>query len=451
MIESDFLGDRPIPEGALYGIHTVRAQENFPLGLPTQPELFVALAKVKKAAAMANTKVGHLDPTMGEAILQACNEIIAGQHLEQCPLSPIQGGAGTSFNMNINEVIANRASEILGEPRGTVHPLDHINLMQSTNDVFPTAVRIAVVDLLRTLENTVKELQEAFQVKEQEFSDIYKVGRTQLMDAVPLTLGNEFGAYAEALSRDRWRIYTVEERLRITNLGGTAIGTGLNADRRYIFAVTDFLRQVTGLNFARAENTIDLTQNADTFAEVSGCLKSLAVSLTKISNDLRLLASGPEAGLGEITLPPVQVGSSAMPGKINPVMPELINQVALRVMGNDLVVTMAASAGQLELNAMLPVLAHALIESLTMLNQALTVYRPHILGITANRERCEASLNRSWASAAHLIPVLGYDTVSGIIKQCFATGKTVREIALNYISEEEFERMFQLERLSRAE
>lgn len=453
MIEKDFLGERAIPEGALYGIHTLRAMENFPLPLSPQPELVRALAMVKKAAALANLRCQNLDPAIAGAIIQAADEVIQGGHVGQFPLSPIQGGAGTSWNMNLNEVLAHRASEILEMPRGTVHPLDHVNLGQSTNDVFPTAVRIAIVQGLRKLERSIHALQEAFQEKEAAFADIYKVGRTQLMDAVPLTLGNEFGAFAEALSRDRWRVYTVEERLRQTNLGGTAVGTGMNADIRYIFAVTDALREVTNLPFARAENAIDLTQNADVFAEVSGCLKTLAVSLTKISNDLRFMASGPEAGIGEIKLPAAQVGSSIMPGKINPVLPELVNQVSLRVLGNDLVVTLAAAGGQLELNAFLPTLSHAMLESLALLDSALTVFRERCVeGIEADRERCRMLLERSWILVARLVPKWGYDRVSDLVKRSLAEGRPVREVAIEAgLSVEEADDLFSLERLSRAQ
>ena len=453
-IEKDFLGEMSVPDEALYGIHTVRALENFPLGMRAQPELIRALAQVKKAAALANKKTKKLEGRLAEAIAAACDEVVGGMHRAHFPLSPIQGGAGTSLNMNLNEVLANRASELLGCERGGVHPLDHVNLGQSTNDVFPTAIRIAVVQQLLLLEKNIRSLQEAFQAKEKQFAGIYKVGRTQLMDAVPLTLGNAFGAFAEALSRDRWRVYTVEERLRQTNLGGTAVGTGMNTDRRYVFAVTDALREVTGINFARSENAIDLTQNADVFAEVSGCLKTLAVSLTKIANDLRLLASGPEAGIGEIFLPAVQVGSSIMPGKINPVVPEFLNQIAFRVMGNDLVVTLAASAGQLELNAMLPVLVHALLQSLTLLNAGIPVFREKAVeGITANEQRCAEGLEKSWVLAAQLVSRLGYDRVSNIVEEAQRTKRSVKEIVLEgrEITEEEYDNLFELERLSRAE
>jgi aspartate ammonia-lyase len=344
--ERDSLGEREIDEGAYYGIHTVRARENFPVsGEPIHPALVEALAAVKKAAALTNGEIGALDGRIAGAIATACDEILAGALRDQFVTDRLQGGAGTSAHMNANEVIAARAAELLGGRRGDrslVHPLDQVNLHQSTNDVFPTAVRIAAIRLLKPVSERLADLQSALQEKEAEFASVLKVGRTQLQDAVPVTLGQEFGAWAQAVARDRWRLYKAEERLRQINLGGTAVGTGLNAPRAYIYGVVEKLRGITGLGLARAEYMMDPTQNADVFVEVSGLLKACAVNLTKIAGDLRLLSSGPFAGLGEIRLPAVQAGSSIMPGKVNPVIPEMIHQVAFRIMGEDLTITLAA-------------------------------------------------------------------------------------------------------------
>ncbi|TLM97689.1 aspartate ammonia-lyase, partial [bacterium] len=323
--EHDLLGTREIPAELYYGIHTLRALENFPVtGRPMHRELVLALVTVKKAAAAANTETGGLTEKRGAAIMNACDEILAGRFLDQFVVDAIQGGAGTSANMNANEVIANAAIELIGGKKGDyslVHPLDDVNMSQSTNDVYPTALRLAAIRMLIPLSETFAELQETLQEKENEFAAVLKTGRTQLQDAVPVTLGQEFGAYAQAVARDRWRLYKVEERLRQVNIGGTAVGTGINAGRKYIYVLTEKLREYTGLGLARAEYMMDITQNADVFVEVSGLLKSAAVNLTKIANDLRLLSSGPKAGLGEINLPPVQAGSSIMPGKVNPVIP----------------------------------------------------------------------------------------------------------------------------------
>lgn len=346
--ELDWLGTKEIPDDAYYGIQTARAKDNFPLsGLKVHRELIRALAMVKKAAAETNRELGLLEQEKASAIIQAAEEIISGQWQEQFIVDALQGGAGTSTNMNMNEVLANRALEILGRAKGDyeyIHPLNDVNMSQSTNDVYPTALKIAAVNLLMPLNYGLAALQEALQLKEEEFAGVVKMGRTQLQDAVPITLGQEFSAYAQAISRDRWRIYKVEERLRQVNLGGTAIGTGLNAERKYIFMVNEKLRALTGLGIARAENMIDVTQNMDCFVEVSGLLKAAAVNLCKIANDLRLLSSGPKTGLGEINLPQLQSGSSIMPGKVNPVIPEAVNMAAYQVMSNDLAITLASSA-----------------------------------------------------------------------------------------------------------
>jgi len=434
-IETDSLGELAVPADALYGIHTARALANFPLsGAPCAPGLIRGMALVKLACARTNAELGLLDAEVAQAISQACEELAAGQLREAVVVDALQGGAGTSLNMNVNEVLANRAEEILGGRRGEyrrVHPLHHVNLHQSTNDVFPTALKIAAIEGLHQLEKSLAALQTAFQAKEQAFAGIVKVGRTQLQDACPMTLGAEFSAWAEALGRDRWRVFKCEERLRVVNLGGTAIGTGLTAPRDYIFRVTEKLREVTRLGLSRAENLVDATQNADMFVEVSGILKAHAVNLFKISSDLRLLASGPHAGLGEVALPAVQVGSSVMPGKVNPVICEAVGQAALQVMSQDMAVTLAAQSGQLELNAFLPLVAHALLGNLALLDHACTIFRSRCIeGITANAARCGELLEQSHSLVTALVPALGYELAADVAKEAQQSGQTIRQVVL---------------------
>jgi len=425
--ESDALGVRLLPEGALFGIHALRASENFPVsGYAIFPEFIVAFAQVKAACAMANQEIGALAPGLAEAICGACRELMAGQHHDQIIVDPFQGGAGTSLNMNVNEVVANRALQLLGHAPGNyavLSPLDHVNLHQSTNDTYPTALRVAALTFLKLLETGTSKLQEALQAKETAFAHVVKVGRTELMDAVPMTLGMEFGAFAEAMARDRWRIFKCRERIKQVNLGGTAIGTGLGAPRQFIFRAAEQLRNLTGLPVSRAENCIDATSNADSFVEVSGLLSALAADLLKISSDLRLLASGPGAGLAEIHLPDLQAGSSIMPGKVNPVMPECLGQIALRVMANHQTLTLAASLGQLQLNQFMPLLAHSLLESLRLLCRGTALFAERcVAGITANEGRCEELVTRSHALATVLVPALGYATVSRLLAEAEAAG-----------------------------
>lgn len=433
--ETDSLGDFPVPDDALYGIHTARALDNFPLsGMRCAPGLIRGLALVKLACARTNAELGYLDAAVANAIVQACGELASGELQDAVRVDALQGGAGTSLNMNVNEVLANRAEEILGGRRGEyrlVHPLHHVNLHQSTNDVFPTALRIAAIEGLRRLEKTIAALQTAFQQKEQEFAGYVKVARTQLQDACPITLGAEFSAWAEALGRDRWRVFKCEERLRVVNLGGTVVGTGLTAPREYIFLVTEKLREVTCLGLARAENLVDATQNADVFVEVSGILKAHAVNLFKISSDLRLLASGPQAGLGELLLPAVQVGSSAMPGKVNPVICEAVGQSALQVMSQDQAVTLAAQSGQLELNAFLPLIAHALLGNLGLLERSCEIFRQRCIeGIAVNAARCAQLLESSQSLVTALVPVLGYELSAEIAREASQSGRSVRSVVL---------------------
>ena len=433
--ETDSLGSLTVPADALYGIHTVRALANFPLsGQPCHSGLIRGMAQVKLACARTNAALGDLDAGLAQAIGQACEELADGRHREAVIVDALQGGAGTSLNMNVYEVIANRAEEILGGRRGEyqrVHPLHHVNLHQSTNDVFPTALKIAAIDGLHRLEKAIAALQTAFQAKEQEFAGIVKVGRTQLQDACPMTLGAECSAWAEAFGRDRWRVFKCEERIRVVNLGGTAIGTGLTAPRDYIFRATETLREITKMNLARAENLVDATQNADALVEVSGILNAHAVNPFKISSDLRLLASGPHAGLGELRLPAMQVGSSVMPGKVNPVICEAVGQSALQAIAQDSAVTSAAQSGQLELNAFLPLVAHALLGNLSLLERADTIFRERcIIGLQADAERCADLLEHSHAQVTALVPALGYELAAEVAKEAAQTRQTIRAVVL---------------------
>jgi len=447
--ECDLLGAREIPAKALYGIHTQRAIENFPLsGRPVHRELIHAFGEVKGAAAFTNRSLGSWseNPAKAEAIERACREMAEGLLDESIRVDALQGGAGTSTNMNVNEVLANRALQILGENLGNyaaISPLDDINLHQSTNDTYPTALKLAAIVSIRRLENSLVALQESFQAKEKQFAHIVKVGRTQLQDAVLTTLGREMGAYAEAINRDRWRIYKCEERLRVVNLGGTAIGTGLAAPRQYIFRVVDALRECTGIGFARAENLVENTQNADVFVEVSGLLKACAASLIKICNDLRLLSSGPESGFGEIRLPALQSGSSIMPGKVNPVIPEAVIQAAMRIIGYDLEITMAAGGGCLELNPFLPSIADALLNGIELLMRAVDLLNERcIQGLEADEERCRRHVENSTAVVTALLPMIGYEKAADLIQQSKNKNRTIRQAAIDMklVDEDEFNR-----------
>jgi aspartate ammonia-lyase len=434
-IERDPLGVLAVPADAYYGIHTARALANFTiLGRPSRPELICAMAQVKAACARTNAELGFLPEAETAAILAACREIASGGLHEWIRVDALQGGAGTSLNMNLNEVIANRAEVMLGLPLGQyrrVHPIQQVNLHQSTNDVFPTALKVAALGSLDRLEQSIARLQGAFQAREIDFNGIVKMGRTQLQDACPMTVGAAFGAWSEAFARDRWRVFKCKERLRTVNLGGTAIGTGLTAPRDYIFRVTDRLREETRLNLSRAENLLDATQNADVYVEVSGILKAHAVNLYKISSDLRLLGSGPRAGLGELRLPAMQAGSSVMPGKVNPVICEAVAQAAMTAIGNDLMIAQACQSGQLELNAFLPLVADALLETLAVLHQAaLALAERCIDGIEVNREHCRDQVERSWAVVTALVPAIGYERASELARRAAETGLSIREAAV---------------------
>jgi aspartate ammonia-lyase len=453
--EKDLIGTKELADDTYYGINTARAQENFNLtGRQVNGELIRAIVEVKKAAASVNYEIDRLEEEKKDVIVQACEEIIAGDLEEQFGLDALQGGAGTSTNMMVNEVVANRAIEILDGTKGDydlIHPNQDVNLGQSTNDVYPTALKLASLRLLIPLTEEVAALQTALQEKEAEFANVLKLGRTQLQDAVPITLGQEFSAYGEAISRDRWRLYKVSDRLKKVNLGGTAVGTGLNAEPKFIFKVVKRLRNNTGISLAHAENMIDNTQNLDIFVEVSGLFKSLAVNLNKIANDLRLLSSGPQGGIGEIKLPQVQLGSSIMPGKINPVIPEAINQISFLVMSNDQAITLAAQSGQLELNAMLPLLADKFLESLEVLSNGVKMFREKcIVGIEVEEERCQELLDNSLGLLTALNPYLGYQLTSQIAEEVLKTDKTVQEAVLEreIFTENELEKVLSPEEMT---
>lgn len=426
-VEEDAFGKLELPADCYWGIHTERAVRNFRLtGRAVNPSLIRAMALVKKACCLANLETGSIEANKANAIMEAAGEIAAGILADQFPVDALQGGAGTSVNMNLNEVIANRASEILGGRKGDyslVSPLDDVNLHQSTNDTFPTAVKIAGIYGLRRLSETAASLQGAFQEKEKEFGKIVKVGRTELQEAVPLTLGTEFAAFSEAVSRDRWRTFKSEERLRVVNIGGTAVGTGLAAPRDYIFLVIEKLREVTGLGLARGENLTGETANADPFVEVSGILKAHATNLVKIANDLRLLNL-----LGEIRLPGLQAGSSIMPGKINPVQMEAAIQAGIKVTANDAVIAEAASRGTLQIVEFLPLLADALLESLELLANTDEMLAGAVGGIRADEAKCREYFDRSPTIVTALLPAIGYERASALLKEFAQSGReNVRE------------------------
>jgi len=455
--EHDLLGDREVPADALYGVQTLRAVENFPITgirLGHFPHLIRALAMVKQAAARANSKLDLLDPGIADAIDRACTEIIDGHWHGHFVVDVVQGGAGTSTNMNANEVIANRALELLGHERGDYrhcHPNNHVNLSQSTNDAYPTAVRVAVVlelaDLLAGLRTLARELRR----KAAEFSGILKMGRTQLQDAVPMTLGQEFDAFAATTAEDIARLEETARLFLEVNLGGTAIGTGINADPAYPRLAVAELAEITDLDLVLAPNLVEATPDTGAFVSFSGVLKRVAVKLSKMCNDLRLLSSGPRCGFNEINLPAAQPGSSIMPGKVNPVIPEVVNQVAFQVIGNDLTITMAAEAGQLQLNVMEPIISFNIFESLDMLTAAVTTLSERcIKGITVNEERCRDMVEGSIGLVTAVVPALGYEIASEIAKESLASGRAVRQIILDreLLSDDELDRLLSPEAMT---
>jgi aspartate ammonia-lyase len=436
-LEHDLLGEREVPAEVYYGIQTLRAVENFPLSgirLSGFQHFIEALAFIKKACALANCELGILERAKGEAITAACDELLAGQLHDQFVVDMVQGGAGTSTNMNANEVIANRALELLGYEKGQythLHPNDHVNLSQSTNDVYPTAIRLAVNLMLQDVLAAMGELQAALAEKEREFADVLKMGRTQLQDAVPMTLGQEFGAYAVMIGEDMDRLREASNLLKEINLGATAIGTGINSPPGYADLVTEKLREVSGVPVVKSYNLVEATQDSGAYVQMSGVLKRVAVKLSKICNDLRLLSSGPRCGLQEIRLPAMQPGSSIMPGKVNPVIPEVVNQVCFEIIGNDMTITMAAEAGQLELNVMEPIIALNLFQSFLMLrNACVTLAGRCIRGIQADRTRCRQYVENSIGLVTALNPVIGYERSVAIAREALQTGASVYELVL---------------------
>lgn len=450
-IEKDSIGEMEIPADADYGIHTARAVDNFPITgikLSHFPELIESLAMVKKAAALANRDFGKLKPEIASAIVSACDLLIAGDGHKDFVVDMLQGGAGTSTNMNANEVIANLALKLLGKARGdyaVVNPNDHVNLSQSTNDVYPTAVRLTMLRACPELIASQQLLKDALLEKAAEFDDIIKVGRTQLMDAVPMRLGSEFRAFAVTVGEDVERLRDFAVLLREVNLGGTAIGTGINTPEGYSDRVIRNLAEVSGVPLVPAADLIEATSDLGAFITFSSVLKRIAVKLSKICNDLRLLNSGPRAGLGEIRLPAVQAGSSIMPGKVNPVIPEVVNQIAYQVIGNDLTVTLAAESGQLQLNAMEPVLVLNILQSMRMLIRGMTVLREKcIVGIEADRARCAELLEGSLVTVTALNPYIGYAEASRVAKQALNSRRSIRDVVLaeKLMTEEQLEEAF---------
>jgi len=456
--EHDLLGSMSIISDNYYGIHTARAVDNFQItgiSMSDYPDLIVALAAIKQAAAATNHRLGLLDAERADAIIRAATEIRNGALHDHFVVDVIQGGAGTSANMNANEVVANRALELLGHERGEydfLHPIEHVNMSQSTNDVYPTAVKVALHFLIERLAGSMGELRQAFEAKAEEFADILKMGRTQLQDAVPMTLGQEFSSYAVMLGEDQERLQEASALVNEINLGATAIGTGITAHPDYADGVCAELARITGIPLKTAGNLVEATQDCGAFVQLSGVLKRLAVKLSKTCNDLRLLSSGPRAGLGEINLPPRQAGSSIMPGKVNPVIPEVVNQVAFEVIGNDITVTFAAEAGQLQLNAFEPVIAYSLFKSLDHLRAACDTLRQRcIQGITANRDHLRRTVERSIGIVTALNPYIGYTHATSVAQEALVSGSSVYDVVLEkgLLTRERLDRILQPDQLTR--
>ena len=434
-VEKDSIGTKDVPEGVYYGVQSLRAAENLHItGLSMHPEIINSLAYIKKAAAITNCEVGIIDKKIANAIVKACDEILEGKFHKDFIVDPIQGGAGTSLNMNANEVIANRAIELLGGQKGDysiVNPNDHVNCSQSTNDVIPTAGKMTSLRLLKNLKKELRRLYEALSKKADEFDHVIKMGRTQMQDAVPIRLGQEFKAYSVAVMRDINRMDKAMDEMRTLNMGGTAVGTGINADEAYLKRIVPNLVEISGMDFVQAFDLIDATQNLDPFVAVSGAIKACAVTLSKIANDFRLMSSGPRAGFGEINLPAKQNGSSIMPGKVNPVIPEVVNQVAFNVIGNDVTITMAAEAGQLELNAFEPIVFYCMFQSIDTMAYAVQTFVDNcVSGITANETRCRYLVENSVGVITAICPHVGYQKAADIAKQAIKTGESVRDLIL---------------------
>jgi aspartate ammonia-lyase len=435
--ESDFLGEKEISNKCYYGIQTLRAKENFYITgvkLSQYTSFVSALAQIKKACVLANFDLGKIPKDISDAISSACDDIINGQYHNQFIVDPIQGGAGTSSNMNANEVITNIALEKMGYEKGRydiIHPNNHVNMSQSTNDVYPSAIKIALNIKINTLEKSLTLLMNAFHAKTVEFKHIVKIGRTQLQDAVPMTLGQEFHTYQIAIKNKIASLSRIKEDMLKINLGGTAIGTGINADLKYRGLVQEYIEDITGSYFKNNDDLIESTQDTSAFVEMSGMLKRIAIVLSKICNDLRLLSSGPRSGLNEINLPPMQPGSSIMPGKINPVIPEVVNQVAFQVIGADVTISLASEGGQLQLNPFEPIIAYNLFQSMAMLSRAIeTLTTKCIDGITANEEECARHTENSISLITAISPLIGYKIASGVAKKALKFNKTIREVLI---------------------
>ncbi len=446
--EQDSVGTKQVPAQAYYGVQSLRAMENFKItGRRVHPEFVRSIIEVKKAAAKANRDAGALDESIADVIVSACDDILSGKYVDNFIVDTIQGGAGTSLNMNANEVVANRAIELLGGTKGNyqmVHPNDHVNCGQSTNDVYPTAGKIAVIRMLQKAIVQLEHLYDAFMKKAEEYKDVIKMGRTEMQDAVPVSFGQVFTAFANAILRDRKRFDTAISELSVLNMGGTAIGTGITADPQYIREIVPNISKVTGLELTQADDLIDATQNLDCFIIVSGIIKSCASNLSKIANDLRLMSSGPRTGFGEINLEPKQNGSSIMPGKINPVIPEVVSQIAFNIIGNDTTITLAVESGQLELNAFEPIIFHCLFESLETLTNGVEVFaRECIETITVNRESCANDVEWSMGTITALCPHIGYTKASCLAKQAMKENKYIRQVLLeeNIMTEEELNKV----------
>jgi aspartate ammonia-lyase len=451
-LEHDSLGEREVPEDAYYGIQTLRATENFPIsGIMARPEFINAMAMVKKAAAMANMDVGWLEPYIAEAIIAACDELLSGKLHDQFVVDDFQAGAGTSFNMNMNEVIANRALELLGRKKGeysAVHPNDHVNMAQSTNDTYPTAMRLCILIIAQQLLDNLDNLRRAFAKKGNEFDRVLKSGRTHLMDALPITLGQEFTAYSVAIKKARDQLKGKLKLLEEVPLGATAIGTGANTHPDYHRQVVRHLREITDLNLIEAEDPRESLQSRLDFSSISGELKALALELIRISNDLRLMNSGPVTGWGEIHLPATQPGSSIMPGKVNPVMAECMNMICFQIMGNDIAVSMAVQAGQMELNVMNPVMIHNILESMVLLNNYIPIFiEKCVSGIEADEARCRSYLDKNPSIATFLDPHIGYMKSAEIAKEALKRNMSVRDLVLEkgILTKEDVERIFDIE------
>ena len=454
-IEFDSIGSLPIPGEAYYGIQSLRAKNNFSIsGEKLHPIFIKNLAIIKKIAAITNYQANNLSGTVTNAICEACNEIIAGEFQTEFIVDTIQGGAGTSANMNMNEVIAHRASEILGgtkEKYDLVHPNDHVNCSQSTNDVFPSAGKLTVLELMPQLISNLSYLENLLEQKAIEFSDVIKMGRTQLQDAVPTTLGHSFKAYQSVVHRDIKHLIAITDEMYTLNIGATAIGNGINASVEYSSTIAENLARELQLPLKQADNLYDATQNVDSFVRVSGVIKTAAISLSKMSNDLRLLSSGPKTGFGEINLPARQNGSSIMPGKVNPVIPEVVSQVAFQIVGNDVTITMAAESGQLELNPFEPIIFRNLFSSIELLtNAVMTLADNCIVGITVNEKHCRDQVEKSVGIVTALCPFIGYKKASEVAKEALKTGLSIRQILLkrNWLTKEKIDDILDLRKLA---